>query len=528
MARLGLLLFTAFLALVYGVLWSEPALAAPAVMDGLLLAMVVGGTVLVVQTASAGLVAWAEWRLDGQRPTHLLRFLVGLVMYGAAAVVISRVVVGVDLLSIAMASAATAVVVGLAVQATLGNVLAGVAMRLERPAALRLGDVLEVGGVRGVLERITWRSVAIRTEHGSTMVIPNDRLAGDAFEVFAADAPLLRRVPVKVPAAVRPREVTELVTRIVRDMAGVDPRVPPTVLCADTEFAGGLASLQHYEITYAPRSFAVGRVTDAILRERLGYALARARIGGDDRGVRARLAVARRGLEALPALRSLDAQQREALLAEAPLWVFAARETVAVAPTQRTSLFVVAAGGVSVRDPETGASGGADERSPTKLATDAQGGRLLTEQHVAAELAEHVGPIAHRLVAEAASRHDDLFALFRALAGEIDDADARAAFLARAPARPSVRLRAGDVFGVSGWLTGLPTPPCALEAVDELTLVEVPHARLRACVADDRAAHARLCRDALAGLDAAPAVFTADGHRAALRRRADEALAAAE
>jgi small-conductance mechanosensitive channel len=529
MGRLGLLLVTALLGLIYGVLTSEPALAPPAVRDALWLATVVAATVLVVQTASAWIVAWAEWRLDGQRPTHLLRFLVGLVLYGAAAVVISRLVVGVDLLSIAMASAATAVVVGLAVQATLGNVFAGVAMRLERPATMRLGDVVEIGGVRGALERITWRSVAIRTERGSTVVIPNDRLAGDAFEVFAGDAPLERRVHVKVPVALRPRVVTDLVTRTVRDMAGVDPRVPPTVLCGETEFAGGVAELQRYEITYAARDFEAGRYTDALLRERLWYALRRAGVGGEDGAAeRERRARARRSLEAEPALRSASPQQRDALVRDAPVWLFAAGETVRLAPAQRTSLFVVVAGGVGARAGEAGAPGDEHARSPTALATDGRGGRQLALQRIAAELARHVGPIAQRLVAEAASRHADEFELFQALAGELDDAEQRAAFLAHAPAGPRTWLGAGDVFGASAWLTGEPMPPCGLEAVDELVLVEVPHARLGDLVEPDRALHAALCRDALVGLDAAPAVFTADGHRAALRRRADEALAAAE
>lgn len=535
MGRLALPLVAAFLALVYGALQSEPALAPQAVHDAVLLALVLALTVLVVQTVTRLVVEWAEWRLDGQRPTHLLRFLLGLVLYGAAAVVISRTLVGVDLVSIAMASAATALVVGLAVQATLGNVVAGMAMRLERPTPMRLGDVLRIGGAAGALERITWRSIAIRTERGSTLVIPNDRLAADSVEVFAGDRPMERSVHVKLPAAARPRVVTDVVTSVVRQLPGVDPRVPPRVLCGETEYAGDVASLRTYEIAYATASFDAGRFTDAILHERLWYALSRAGIAGGhgagavEAGWRA---AARRALTAAPALAAVDPQGRERLVAEARCLLFATGERLASALGPGTSLYVITAGRAAVpaappasADDTAPAPTGGPDATADLLATDASGGRLLNRQRIAARLAEHVGPIAHRLVAEASTRHDDPVAIYRAVAEEIDDAHARRAFLAAAPAAPSLRLQAGELFGLAGWLTGIAGPAPELEAEDEVVLVEIPHARLGELTERDPGCIARLARAALAARDGDAA---SERQRDALGRLAREALVRAE
>jgi hypothetical protein len=55
------------------------------------------------------------------------------------------------------------VILGLALQDTLGNFFAGISLQADRP--FQVGDVITVGAQRhtGVVEEISWRAIKIRT-----------------------------------------------------------------------------------------------------------------------------------------------------------------------------------------------------------------------------------------------------------------------------------------------------------------------------------------------------------------------------
>jgi small-conductance mechanosensitive channel len=74
-------------------------------------------------------------------------------------------------------SAVAALVIGLAAQRTLSNVVAGILIALAQP--LRIGDRVEVTGQEGVVEEIELSYTFIRLEDGSRLVIPNEKLASD-------------------------------------------------------------------------------------------------------------------------------------------------------------------------------------------------------------------------------------------------------------------------------------------------------------------------------------------------------------
>jgi small-conductance mechanosensitive channel len=75
-------------------------------------------------------------------------------------------------------SAVLGIVVGFASQRTLGNFVAGVLIAITQP--LRLGDEVEVGGSRGVVEEIGLTYTFIRRHDEARLVIPNEKLASDS------------------------------------------------------------------------------------------------------------------------------------------------------------------------------------------------------------------------------------------------------------------------------------------------------------------------------------------------------------
>jgi small-conductance mechanosensitive channel len=74
-------------------------------------------------------------------------------------------------------SAMLSIIIGFAAQRTLGNFVAGILIALSQP--LRLGDHVEIGGVRGIVEEIGLTYTFIRAEDDSRLVVPNEKLASD-------------------------------------------------------------------------------------------------------------------------------------------------------------------------------------------------------------------------------------------------------------------------------------------------------------------------------------------------------------
>jgi len=74
-------------------------------------------------------------------------------------------------------------VLGLALQETLGNLMAGIALFFERP--FTVGDWISVGGKSGQVVQITWRSVHLRTAQRNLLVLPNSTLGRDTITNYS-------------------------------------------------------------------------------------------------------------------------------------------------------------------------------------------------------------------------------------------------------------------------------------------------------------------------------------------------------
>jgi small-conductance mechanosensitive channel len=74
-------------------------------------------------------------------------------------------------------SAMLTIIVGFAAQRTLGNFVAGILLAVSQP--LRLGDDVEIAGVRGRVEEIGLTYTYIHTDDDVRLVIPNEKLASD-------------------------------------------------------------------------------------------------------------------------------------------------------------------------------------------------------------------------------------------------------------------------------------------------------------------------------------------------------------
>ena len=123
-------------------------------------------------------VAFALWvyrRLNVGATPKILRDLLDFILYVVAAVPILKTQLDIDLTGLLATSAILSVVLGLALQETLGNLFAGLSLQLERP--FRAGDWIKVGDYVGRVVQIAWRATRIETSRLEEITIPNSNIA---------------------------------------------------------------------------------------------------------------------------------------------------------------------------------------------------------------------------------------------------------------------------------------------------------------------------------------------------------------
>ncbi|MBI4000297.1 MAG: mechanosensitive ion channel [Nitrospira defluvii] len=89
-------------------------------------------------------------------------------------VIMTLMFVKIPIIAFAFLGGALAIGVGFGTQNLLKNVISGVLLLMERP--LRVGDVIEVDGIRGMVTTIGLRSSTIRDTNGVETLIPNSNL----------------------------------------------------------------------------------------------------------------------------------------------------------------------------------------------------------------------------------------------------------------------------------------------------------------------------------------------------------------
>jgi small-conductance mechanosensitive channel len=80
-------------------------------------------------------------------------------------------------------SAVGAVVVGFALQDTLGNAFAGLGIQSEKP--FRVGHWIRVGTFEGRVAEVTWRATKLHTKSGNFVVVPNNIIAKEAITNYS-------------------------------------------------------------------------------------------------------------------------------------------------------------------------------------------------------------------------------------------------------------------------------------------------------------------------------------------------------
>lgn len=199
----------------------------------------------------------------------IVRDLVGAGLFFVTALMILRGH-GVNPLSLITTSVVFTAVIGFALQDTIGNFFAGLALQMER--TLSVGDWIEADGNVGRIAAIRLRSTTIVTKDGDLIALPNGIFLKGKVKNFSKPSGQHRMVAkIGVGYQHPPNEVRRVLLEAVRGVPGVDPTPEPDIMIVD--FGDSAIT---YGVRYWLSDFARDSPIDTEVRARMWYHLRRA------------------------------------------------------------------------------------------------------------------------------------------------------------------------------------------------------------------------------------------------------------
>jgi potassium-dependent mechanosensitive channel len=182
---------------------------------------------------------------------------------------------GIDLTKITILAGAFSVGIGFGLQNVINNFVSGLILLFERP--IKIGDVIEVGGIAGEVRRIGIRASVIRTADGSEVIVPNGSLISSNVTNWTfSDVLRAIEVSVSVVGGADPQRVFELLKRTAAGHPGVAKEPSPQVYVVN--FTAGAVTFQlrvwtdRYHEWAQLRSDLSVAVNDALAREKIAIA----------------------------------------------------------------------------------------------------------------------------------------------------------------------------------------------------------------------------------------------------------------
>jgi len=203
--------------------------------------------------------------------------IVADVLVAVAAVVAVFVVAsrsGFDLSGLIATSAVLTAVIGLALQDTLSNVAAGLALQVD--GSIQVDDWIKVGDLNGRVAEMRWRFAAIETRNWETILVPNSALVKTQVLVLGrrTDKPVQWRrwVFFNVDFRFSPCQVIDAVTEALTSapIQNVATEPPPNCIMMDMT-----DSYCKYAARYWLTNLHNDDPTDSVVRTRIYFALKR-------------------------------------------------------------------------------------------------------------------------------------------------------------------------------------------------------------------------------------------------------------
>ncbi len=176
-------------------------------------------------TETAVVHYWLGERKKIQVPS-VVRHLALVIIYTVVVLSIIGTVTGVNVAPLLATSTVITVVLGMALQDTLGNLFAGLALSLEKP--FQEGEWILVDGVEGCVTQMGWRATHLRTFSGDAVVIPNAFMGKARVQNFDRPQKITgRNVEVLCALHAQPEEIEAALDVVVEKVPGILATPPP-------------------------------------------------------------------------------------------------------------------------------------------------------------------------------------------------------------------------------------------------------------------------------------------------------------
>lgn len=350
------LILGAILLSMYWVLHENPALLRIARLDGsAFLRVLLFLACLPLTLFAVRLIDLLAFDLRRTIPAPLLlRELVSIVLYAIAFGSAFSFIFNRSVTAFLATGTVVAAVLGLALQETLGNLFAGIALHME--SSFAPGDVIRTGDNLGIVEAIRWRGTRLRTFNNNVVVVPNSLLARDRLEVFPRDNFNARVLQINLDMNAAPATVIAVLTQAASHVQGVVQEMP----CFARVAAFGEASVT-YEIKYFTSDYSMRDRIDSDIRKAAWYALQRngiqlatpvramKRYAPAEQRLQPDPGTIRRRLSRVDILSPIGRDVQQRIADAARVHVYSNGETILEHGAQGDSMFIVHDGFLSVR-----------------------------------------------------------------------------------------------------------------------------------------------------------------------------------
>lgn len=200
----------------------------------------------------------------------ITRDVVLVVLYLIVMMIVLREKLNIDVTSLVATSAILTAVIGLALQDTLGNLFAGLALNIEKP--YQLGDLVAVDKYKGQIHGINWRSTILLTPEHESIVIPNNVISKSHIVNYSDPSSLvISTFTIGIDYSVSPNRVTEVVESVLKKNPKVLSDKPMEVRLINFD-----AYAIQYEVRYWVDIAAVGALAlKSDIMKQLWYTLRR-------------------------------------------------------------------------------------------------------------------------------------------------------------------------------------------------------------------------------------------------------------
>jgi len=197
---------------------------------GALLIFVVGYAIAGALTRRARRVMVAKMGMAVEQAKVMGRWI--MIIVGFVLLIITLNLARIPLTVFAFLGGALAIGVGFGMQTLLKNLISGIMVLLERK--VRVGDVVEVGGVQGVVTAVDVRSTTVRQGDGIETMVPNALLLEQQVTNWTGESPTMRRmVKIGVPYGSPVRQVADILQATAAEHGLVLKDPAPQVIFAE-------------------------------------------------------------------------------------------------------------------------------------------------------------------------------------------------------------------------------------------------------------------------------------------------------